>query len=170
MRTRAALRPRESDDDTTPRYTALGEAAALAIADRYTAWRTGEEPIMGCCGGNSQTVDAASDALADMMGFATMGALPVVQEGGLVRIEFIGDAWGAQSYVGPGSGRVYRAGRDPQNRYHDADPRDLEHLVNRLEKFRIVGAETLQVAAQSEPVSAGAVEPRVTERRGGRRR
>ncbi len=161
-RTRAALRPRASADDDTPRYTPLGEAEAAAIADRYHAYRSEEETCMGCCGGNQQTIAQASEALDAMVGFATGGAVPLTvapEAIGPVRMEYIGDAWGAQTYIGKVSGLTYRAGRDPSDRFHNVDPRDAEHFVE-LGTFRIVPLEVLAAAAQAEPVATVAMEPR----------
>jgi glycosyltransferase involved in cell wall biosynthesis len=115
LRTRAALKPREQADDVAA-YTPLGEAAAAAIIDRFAAWASGEEPIMGCCSGSPQIIAAANDALGDMVSLATGGVVSQaapVPDNGLVRMEFIGDQAGAQSFYGKGSGRLYRAGREP---------------------------------------------------------
>jgi len=149
MRTRMLLRPRETDDQA-PAYTPLGEATAAALYDRYAAYLSGEEPIMGCCGGNQSTVVDAKEALDQLLGMTTGGLLSAAPEtGGDVRMEFIGSSWGEQTYVGRVSGRVYRAGRDPNARFHDVDPRDVEHLVS-MELFRVVPRELLAQAAQTE--------------------
>lgn len=146
QRTRAALKPGQGD---VPAYTELGEQAAAAISDRYTAWRIGEETIMGCCNGGNQ--QAASAALNDMVGFATggavqMSALPV--QGATVRMEFIGNQMGAQTFYGKESGRAYRAGRELLARFHDVDPRDVEHFVNGG-MFRVVDAVVNTVEEQT---------------------
>lgn len=132
-RTRAALKPRQAGQDA-PAYTELGEQAADAISDRYTAWHTGEEPIMGCCSGNNHAV--VSTALNDMVSIATggvaqrtNGAIPP-QPSATIRMEFIGNQQGAQTFYGKGSGLPYIAGRDPRSRFHDVDPRDVEHFTN----------------------------------------
>ncbi len=142
QRTRAALKPRQPNQDV-PSYTELGEQVAAAISDRYTAWRTGEEPIMGCCGRSDQ--QAVSAALNDMVSMATggavQGAAPAVQ-GATVRMEFIGGQMGAQTFFGKGSGRPYRAGREELSRFHDVDPRDVEHFVNGG-LFRVVDAAAI---------------------------
>lgn len=134
QRTRQALKSGE-----TRAYTPLGEAAAAAIADRYTAWRSGEEAVMGCCGGGNQPVVMA--ALEDMAQFATTGrATPAPSApaaGATVRMEFIGDQQGAQTFYGKGSGQPYRAGREQGARFHDVDPRDVEHFLA-IGKFQVV--------------------------------
>jgi glycosyltransferase involved in cell wall biosynthesis len=157
MRTRAALRPRATGEESVPAYTPLGEQTAAALYDRYAAYVSGEETIMPCgsCGGQSAVVADAQQALSSMLGMATGGMLSVapVAESGTVRMEFIGGQWGEQSYIGKVSGRVYRAGRDPVSRFHDVDVRDAEHL-QALELFRIVPPELLAQAAQAEDVPA----------------
>lgn len=159
LRTRAALKPRAKDDGPLA-YTELGQAAANAIIDRFTPWTTGEEPIMPCgsCGGN--VVTAANEALNDMVAFATGGAAPIAPsaEGAQsVRMEFIGEQQGAQSFYGKVSGRLYRAGREPLSRFHDVDARDVEHFVA-TGMFRIVEAQSL--VNDVEPPPFVSVEPR----------
>ena len=154
MRTRRLLRARaETQHLASPQtsaYTPLGEATASALYDRYAAYVSGEEKIMGCCGGNESTVVDAQSALDQLLGVATGGLLSAVpQAGGDVRMEFIGGSWGEQTYVGKGSGRVYRAGRDPNARFHDVDARDVEHLVS-MELFRVVPRELLFQAARTD--------------------
>jgi glycosyltransferase involved in cell wall biosynthesis len=141
MRTRTALRERATADDTTPRYTPLGEAAAAAITDRYAPFRTGEMRSMPCgtCGGAPMI--AAQHALAELVpevwstGEVPLPAqLPVQPQ--LVRLEFIGEQWGEMTYIGKESGRPYRAGRDPKSRFIDVDPRDVPYLLS-LERFSV---------------------------------
>jgi glycosyltransferase involved in cell wall biosynthesis len=160
LRTRAALKPRENADDVAA-YTPLGEAAAAAIIDRYTPWTSGEERIMGCCSGSAPIIAQANEALGDMVSLATGGAValsaPVSATNGLVRMEFVGDQAGAQSFYGKGSGRLYRAGREPLSRFHDVDPRDVEHFVA-LGLFRVVAADPIANVVEEQP--AIAVEPR----------
>jgi glycosyltransferase involved in cell wall biosynthesis len=170
MRTRAALAARGAGEENTPAYTPLGEATASALYDRYAAYLTKEETIMACgtCGG-STVVDAQS-ALDAMMGFATGGALTLTPtpEGGAVRMEFIGGSWGEQTYIGKGSGRVYRAGRDPVSRFHDVDVRDVEYLAN-MELFRVVPPELLAQAAQAEDVPMAVMQQAQSTPRGRKR-
>lgn len=107
----------------------------------------------GSCGGQSTVVADAQSALDSMLGMATGGMLtmPAGVESGEVRMEFIGEQWGEQTFIGRVSGRVYRAGRDPVSRFHDVDVRDADHFVA-LEKFRIVPRELLAQAAQADDV------------------
>ena len=161
LRTRTALKPRAQGEDHIPAYTPLGETVAAALADRYAAYRTGEEPIMGCCGGNRPSAEAAGDALNMLLG--TIG-VPVEAQAaaapsgpGVVRMEFIGEQQGAMTFYGKASGRAYRAGREMSARYHDVLAGDVEHFVN-IGLFRVVPAETLAQAAATDdqpPVFAG---------------
>jgi hypothetical protein len=116
---------------------------------------------MGCCSGSPQIIAAANDALGDMVSLATGGAAapsaPVSATNGLVRMEFIGDQAGAQSFYGKGSARLYRAGREPLSRFHDVDPRDVEHFVA-LGLFRVVATEPIANVVEEQPVMV--VEPR----------
>ncbi len=170
-RTRAALKARQAGEEGTPAYTPLGEQTAAALFDRYAAYRTGEESIMPCgtCGGQSTVVDAQS-ALDSMLGMATGGMLNTasVPASGTVRMEFIGGSWGEQTYIGKGSGRVYRAGRDPVSRFHDVDPRDVDYLIS-MELFRVVPPELLMQAAQTEETVA-IVQQAITAMPRGRKR
>ena len=165
-RTRAAIR---AVIDDVPHYTDLGEQTIAAIHDRFAPYIAGEEPIMACCSNGPLAV--ASAALDDIVSFATAGLLasPADAAPGTVRLEFIGDQWGAQSYIGKVSGQIYRAGRDPHDRFHDVDPRDAEYLLSKRDEgnnpyFRLV------VPTPSEPpelaeVGADAPPSRVKGRR-----
>ena len=160
QRTRTALKPREAAGDA-PRYTDLGEQVAGAVRDRYAAYLTGEETIMGCCGGGN--ADVAAAALNDMIAFATNGAIEhatLIPEGTTIRMEFIGDQQGAMTFYGRGTGQVYRAGREPQSRYHDVQIPDVEHFVN-LGLFRVVEAAPLMQSAVMEEGTPVPIEPRV---------
>jgi glycosyltransferase involved in cell wall biosynthesis len=137
-----------------------------AIADQYAAYLSGEEPIMACCGGNGQIQAEARSVLADLMppGLALTSEAPA---GDVARVEFIGQQEGAQTYTGRVSGRHYRAGREMAARYHDADVRDVEHLLalrspDNAPLFRLVPPPP----APEQPVLASA--ERVERRRGRR--
>jgi hypothetical protein len=161
LRTKKAMQPRESIDDA-PRYTPMGEATAAAILDHYAKYRSGEESVMGCCSGSTPVIEQAQSALDHMM--SALGyeapAQEAIDPNAPVRMEYIGDEWGEQSYVGKATGRVYRAGRDPGARYHDVDPRDAQHFID-LGRFRVIP----RPAPERQP------EPAVVEpaRRRGRR-
>lgn len=115
---------------------------------------------MGCCGGSAPVVQAANEALNDMLNFATGGAAGVpVTQGGAVRMEFIGDQLGARTFYGKGSGVQYRAGREPGSRFHDVDVRDVEYFLA-LGLFAIVQPEPLLASAVVEAVPVIPGEPR----------
>jgi len=172
LRTRQALRPRAGDEQGVPAYTPLGEQTAAALYDRYAGYLSREETIMACgsCGGQSATVSDAQQALDQMMGFATGGTLTMapVPEGGTVRMEFVGGSWGEQTYIGKGSGRVYRAGRDPVSRFHDVDARDVDYLIG-MELFRVVPPELLAQAALAEDVPMAVLQQAAPTPRGRKR-
>ncbi len=169
-RTRQLLRPRDEGEEGVPAYTPLGETIAAALYDRYAGYASGEEQVMGCCGGNPSTVVDAQSALDQLLGAQTGGMLisSVPAEVGDVRMEFIGSSWGEQTFVGQASSRVYRAGRDPNCRFHDVDPRDVERFVN-MELFRIVPRELLFQAAQTEDMPLVMQQQTVSAPRGRKR-
>ena len=170
-RTRQLLKPRAVGEEGVPAYTSLGEATAQTLYERYQDYHTGKEAIMACgtCGGQSATVMDAQSALDQLVGMATSGALmPVKAESGTVRVEFIGETWGEQTYIGKISGRVYRAGRDPNARFHDADVRDVPHLNSEL--FRVVPPDLLAAAARTDDMPVLAMSaPQMSAPRGRRR-
>lgn len=102
-----------------------------------------------CCGGGNVAV--AASALDDLVAFATNGAAPVPVEvnGPDVRLEFIGDQWGEQTFIGRASGKQYRAGRDPACRFRDVDARDVEYFVS-TGLFAVVPHAQLVAAAQPD--------------------
>lgn len=126
---------------------------------------------MGCCGGNGAAVEAANAALNDMIEFATGGAVQAtaipIEHGG-VRMEFIGDQLGAQTFYGKGSKLPYRAGREHGARFHNVDPRDVEYFLS-LGLFRIVEPEPLMASAVVDAAPVVAAEPRAVARVKGRR-
>lgn len=124
------------------------EAELLAtIYGQYQDERTGAKQMASCCGGRASTVAAGMTALEDLLApnfpDAAQALAAIPQAATSVRLEFTGDAFGAQTFIGRPSNRIYRAGRDPAARYHDADPRDVAHLLG-LGVFQII---TLPVEA-----------------------
>lgn len=114
-----------------------------------------------CCGNNPATAAAAANALGDLAAFALGGPAPasVAPEARgvqTVRMEFIGAQEGARTLYGKGSKLPYRAGREPGARFHDVDPRDVEHFLD-LGLFRVVAT----IENTVEERAAAAVEPRV---------
>ena len=114
---------------------------------------------MGCCTGNN--IQDAASALNDMIAFATGGIsehATLIPEGTTVRMEFIGEQQGAQTFYGRGTGQQYRAGREPISRFHDVQIPDVEHFVN-LGLFRVVEAAPLMQSAIMEEGQAVPIEP-----------
>lgn len=117
-----------------------------AIQDRYQGFITGDTPMPGCCSGNGKITQVAQQALDNMQQPEIPGVLGVrIPEGATsVRLEYIGDQWGAQSFIGHPSGRVYRGGANPMDKYTDVDPRDVERLVS-MGTWRVVTAQLVEV-------------------------
>lgn len=125
------------------------EALLAEIKGRYDAYRTGAKPMASCCGGNTKALAVSQHALAAMQPPpepAMEAVRRIPPEATSVRLEFIGDTWGAQSYVGRPSGRVYRGGANPLDKYQDVDPRDVERLVS-LGVWRVVEYQPDEVPA-----------------------
>lgn len=94
----------------------------------------------GCCGGNGAALVAAKQAFQGVLpetesGLSIRrtargnGAAPVVDTATpVVRLQFTGQRTGAVTYRGKG-GREYRGGNNPQNRFINAHPEDVDPLV-----------------------------------------
>jgi hypothetical protein len=142
------------------------ERLLTTIRDRYAAYITGEEQLMGCCNGNTAALNAARTALDDMLGplAEELAFAPPPLEAGVVRMEFVGDSLGAQVWFSKDRQRRYEGGRDPRVRFIDAAPEDVEYLVS-LGVWRVV-----QLPNEPEPELAlveAAPEPRARGRRRG---
>ena len=85
--------------------------------------------MASCCGGNANIVTFAQKAL-DALDEPTPEGVQIPADATIVRLEFIGDQWGAQTFIGRPTGRIYRGGANPHDRYQDVDRRDVPHLVN----------------------------------------
>jgi glycosyltransferase involved in cell wall biosynthesis len=126
-----------------------------AIRDRYT----GVE-IMSCCGGNAPALDAAIYAMQMLTDQPFQEMAPAAVENAPVRLEYIGDEWGEQTWFSQDRQRQYRAGRDPACRYVDADPKDVAYLLS-FNKFARVN-----LPREPDMVAAvGDLEPRAQTRR-----
>lgn len=100
------------------------------IDQRYADYRSGDKPMASCCGGNAQafhTARLALDAMFDDIGSAPVPALPPADPS-VVRMEFIGDQMGAQTWLSKDRQRQYRAGREIGSRFINVDPRDVAYL------------------------------------------
>lgn len=124
------------------------ETTFRGVAQQFSEYATGGKPMGSCCGGNGDSVIAAKIAAG------YLPALPEEPPVGnfapeVIRIQFIGAATASQTYGGPGivpSGRRYRGANNPLERNVDADPRDVDWLVN--------SGDWQKVAARQEPVAA----------------
>jgi glycosyltransferase involved in cell wall biosynthesis len=149
------------------------EQLLAAIYDRYAKYITGEELVMGCCSGNASALAAARTALDDMleplMGVEPVEFAPPPAQVSVVRMEFIGDEWGAQTWLSLDRQRQYRAGRNHQDRFIDAEAQDVQHLID-LGRFRVVELPPQNEPEPIEPAIASTMPEPVTQRQRGRRR
>jgi len=128
------------------------------IRDRYEG-----VTIMGCCGGNAPALDQAAQMMLMMTGMPFEEAAPPAHETSPVRMEFIGDEWGEQTWFSQDRQRQYKAGRDPLVRYIDADPLDVAYLLS-FNKFARV-ALPATVHDEDGEMAEVAPEPRMDTRR-----
>lgn len=143
-----AYRVRRTAAGRTNGQPGVHAEAARAIAERYRGKEL--EMAKSCCGGNKIASLAASLAADGVpperaLGLSIRrttvgrGSSPVV-EGvtNVVRMEFIGQRTGAVTYNGqPGSGRQYRGGNNPVNRFANVHPDDVE-ILERSSQWRRV--------------------------------
>ena len=139
------------------------EAELLAaIRDRYHAYGTGEKPMGTCCGGKANIVNQATWSLDLTLGIAGFDEPPAapLDPSAPVRLEYIGDEWGEQVWFSLDRQRQYKAGRDPNWRYIDVDPRDVPHLLSFDRKFARVAMAPPESDDVSAPPMVLADEPR----------
>lgn len=131
------------------------------LRERYAPYTTGEKAMCGCRGGTPPALQAAQAGLQDML--APAGGVLSIEDAQseqmqVVRLQFIGEQSGAQSYRGPGTGKLYRMGNNAFDRYTDIvaptekDWRDIRHFVEGLQICKIV---TQPVAQALEAVADG---------------
>ena len=126
--------------------------------------------MAGCCGGNDNigAVLAAQKAAQIFGGDSSQtGVAPMTfqVDVGLVRMMFIGASRGAVSYGGRGitpSGRVYRGGDNPFDKYVDAATGDVAWLEN-TGVWRIVPSTPMFVPSVAVPVPAPPINDRAVE-------
>jgi glycosyltransferase involved in cell wall biosynthesis len=153
----------------------LRQEDKLRVYLRYEDYRKGDKSMAACCGGGD-SVGAILAAKAAL--FPVPPAAPELPAGikteEVVRMEFIGEERGAMTFGGPGttpSGKRYRGGANPFNKFIDADPRDvawLEHsgkfsrrrqLVEAAPANPEIVAETL-VRIQAQDIVIDVEEPK----------
>lgn len=89
-----------------------------------------------CCGGNAPAILAARDVLVEPP-LPPIEVDVVAAAGGEIRMAYIGDLVGEHTVFGRPSGRVYRVGNNPFNKFFSADARDVADLLNRTD-FEVV--------------------------------
>lgn len=164
-----AYRVRRTAAGRTNGQPGVHAEAARAIAERYRGKEL--EMAKSCCGGNKIASLAASLAADGVpperaLGLSIRrttvgrGSSPVV-EGvtNVVRMEFIGQRTGAVTYNGqPGSGRQYRGGNNPVNRFANVHPDDVE-ILERSSQWRRVAPPLVEPVTlpESKPEPAAKV-------------
>lgn len=166
---------RQSSDGRTGKLFKSGADNDMIVAfkEKYGG------AVMGgrCCGGNGAAAQAAKDAWNGVppeqtggltIQRTTRGPAPVVIDPNVVqpvRMEFIGKRTGAVTYQGArGSGRTYRGGNNPVNRFHNVHPDDVAILEGGAEWRRVAPTlpDTLQVTAPVQVADAPKTSPAVT--------
>jgi glycosyltransferase involved in cell wall biosynthesis len=137
----------------------VGDAKETELLDTIRQRYQGVK-IMGCCGGNAPALDAAIYAMQMLIEQPFEDKAPIAVENAPVRLEFIGDEWGEQVWFSQDRQRQYKAGRDPQCRYIDADPRDVAYLLSFNKFARVVLPREPELVAE-----VGDLEPRAQPRR-----
>ena len=106
------------------------------LQTRYAAWYDGGAEMGSCCGGNGDAVLAAKKIVAGLMELQAPPEQPAIiqmtkQESGitppLVRMAFVGEQVGAITFFGR-SGRHYRGGNNPLEKYADVLAEDAPKL------------------------------------------
>lgn len=100
------------------------------LRERYEPYALGERDMAGCCGGGRATMVQAQNTMHSYENNAASNAFIPEPDKTEVRMRFVGEQRGAQSYAAQPTGRIYRGGNNPFDKYVNADPRDVEHLVS----------------------------------------
>lgn len=137
----------------------------------------GDKVPKSCCGGNADALLAArrgyESTPAEKGSISTVnrttkgrGSAPVADRDpntvAYVRMEFVGNRSGAVTYPGArGSGRTYRGGRNPVNRFHNVHPDDVFTLESGGEFRRtapsIVEREPTPQAPMAAPMAVAPI-------------
>lgn len=114
------------------RETALQQRPKLLdiFRSRYAAYVTGDKAMANCgsCGGSGQAINQAKQMLG--IGPTVDIPPPLDEHAQVVRMEYIGPYFGAVSYHGTKTRKVYRGGLDPSHKYIDAEPADVAGLLD----------------------------------------
>lgn len=112
-----------------------------SIRARYSEYIDGNKTMAGCCGGNKAAVSALSAALGanapDVLIRAVRENLENEEEGTkgiaaptMVAMEFVGEQYGATTWLSKDRHRQYIGGLEPNHRYCEVWQDDVEHLEN----------------------------------------
>jgi glycosyltransferase involved in cell wall biosynthesis len=93
------------------------------IREKYGDYLSGEKEMAPCCGGNGETIMRAKEAIGE-----ARPAPQVKPVYGTVRMEYVGDKVGAITFFGMSAERKYRGGNNPQDKYANVHPEDVERL------------------------------------------
>lgn len=129
------LHVRPGENRRTARAAVHRGEVVEQLTERYK-----EATMGGCCGGNGAAILAAKQAFQGVLPETESGlsirrtarggaGVPVVDAGTpVVRMQFIGQRTGAVTYRGKGN-REYRGGNNPQNRFANVHPEDVDLLA-----------------------------------------
>lgn len=132
------------------------DIALPVLQERYEAYSKGDKQMAGCCGGGA----AANILLQAKRAYARLEereaeGVMIMSNGGLVRLEYMGRNQGATTFRMPGLSKTYRGGLDPIHKYVDAEPGDVQLLLNtgRWKRAKSpTGIDLSQAAVPQAPV------------------
>lgn len=125
------------------------------LRERYADYYEGKKPMTNCCGGDASAILAAKAAIAathpNYFELPPEQSAPAQSAPTSVRLEFIGEQIGAQTYHGF-NGRTYRGGNNHLERFIDAHPDDVNRLCG-FGVWQIVTQPPAPVIMQAEAVA-----------------
>lgn len=132
------------------------------LRKRYAPYTTGEIAMCGCKGGTPPALQFARMGLEDISNGGGGGVLSIeeaqAEQVQVVRLQFIGDQTGAQSYRGKATGKLYRMGNNAFDRYVDIpaptekDWQDIRFFVEGLQICKIVTQPPPARGVEPEPI------------------
>lgn len=123
-----------------------GDRALMeAVQRRYTN-QEGRIDMASCCGGDAGLAAIAAQAV---LGAPQGAARPM--EGGMVRVEFLGDERGTQTWE-PTRGRLIRLGNNAMARYADVTEEEAAWLAERAQIRVVPNFDNPDAPAPLEPV------------------
>lgn len=118
---------------TTGQRRLGGEAQARALTALLSARYQGENTMprkSTCCGGNAPAARMAAQAVLPPPDPEQPISLTNLPTSGDVRMAYTGDQQGEHTVMGRPSGRAYRVGNNPFNKFFSADVRDVNYLIS----------------------------------------